>query len=263
MKLQSKTSKYSSIFIGLTLLFSPLGVISPHFQNPVLAQNNQINLLSQGKGIFTLGNRKAQNVNSASVTLKGNRANLAIILDNNQTIRFDGTFTRQNSQQVRINLTNSGNADARGDILLEYRNNNITLLNGKGRLDGQNFNLLFRENNSNSNSGGNNNSLNIQQTGEGLLNIQSRQTQNITFVTITVDNRQKARISLGLKNGNVMNFEGKQTQKDAYSIRIQVNNSGMASATGFFNIELGSRNSINNIIGQGTIDGQTFLANFR
>jgi len=60
-----------------------------------------------------------------------------------------------------------------------------------------------------------------------------------------------------------MNFEGKQTQKDAYSIRIQVNNSGMASATGFFNIELGSRNSINNIIGQGTIDGQTFLANFR
>jgi hypothetical protein len=37
----------------------------------------------------------------------------------------------------------------------------------------------------------------------------------------------------------------------------------MASATGFFNIELGAGNSINNIVGQGTIDGQTFLANFR
>lgn len=263
MKSRSKMSKYSSIFIGLTVLLSPLGIVYPNSQNQVLAQNNQISLLSQGKGTFTLGNRKGQNVNSASVTLQGNQANLSIFLDNSQMIRFSGTFNRQNAQQVRINITNSGNADARGDILLEYRNNNIILLNGNGRLDGQNFNLVFRENNNNSNSGGNNNSLNLQQNGEGLLNIQSRQAQNITFVTVTVDNRQKARVSLGLKNGNIMNFEGKQTQRDAYGIRIQVNNSGMASATGFFNIELGASNSINNVIGQGTIDGQTFLANFR
>jgi hypothetical protein len=262
MKLPSKMSKYSSIFIGLTILLSPLGIVYPNSQNQVLAQNNQISLLSQGKGTFTLGNRGAQNVNSASVTLQGNQANLSIFLDNSQMMRFSGTFNRQNAQQVRINLTNSGNANARGDILLEYRNNNIILLNGKGSLDGQNFNLVFRGEN-NSNSGGNNSSLNLQQNGEGLLSIQSRQAQNITFVTVTVDNRQKARVSLGLKNGNIMNFEGKQTQRDAYGIRIQINNSGMASATGFFNIELGASNSINNLIGQGSIDGQTFLANFR
>ncbi|MBL1209854.1 hypothetical protein [Geminocystis sp. GBBB08] len=261
MKLKSKTSQYSSIFIGLTLLLSPLGIVYPNFQNQVLAQNNQVNAITQGSGTFNLRGRR-NNLTAASVTLQGDRADVTLFLDNNQTRRFSGTYNQQNAQQFRINLRNSGNADAQGNLLFEYRNNQIIQLNGSGKLDGQNFNIIFRG--EISNTGGNNNSgLNIQQNGEGLLNIQSRRAENITFVMVTVDNRKKARVSLGLKNGNIMNFEGRQAQRDAYSIRIQVTNSGMASATGFFNIELGSSNSINNIVGQGTIDGQTFLANFR
>lgn len=263
MKSLSKTSKYSGIFLGLTLFFSPLGIIYPNSQNQVLAQNNQVNAISQGNGTFNLGRGKKNNITAVSITLQGDRADVSIFLENNQTRRFSGTYNQQNSQQFRINVRNSGNADAQGNLLLEYRNNQIIQLNGSGKLDGQNFSMLFRGETFNTGEGSNNRGLNIQQNGEGLFSIQSRQAQNITFVIITVDNRQKARVSLGLKNGNIMNFEGRQTQRDAYSLKIQLTNSGMASATGFFNIELGAGNSINNIIGQGSIDGQTFLANFR
>lgn len=262
MKFRSEISKYSRIFIGLTLFLSPIAIIYPNFQNQVLAQNNRISLLNQGKGTFSLGGKKRDNVTSVSVILQNDQAQVSFFLGNNQIIRFGGTFTRQTPQQVRINLTNSGTADAGGSLLLEYHNNNVTQLNGQGTLDGQKFNLLFRGDKASSQAEKNNN-LNIQQEGEGLFNLQSRQAQHITFVVVTVDNHQKARVSLGLKNGNVINFEGKPAQRDAYSIRINVNNSGMASATGFFTVELAANNSISNLIGQGNIDGQTFLANFR
>lgn len=263
MKPISKTSKYPGIFIGLTLFLSPLGIIYPNAQNQVLAQNNQINAISQGNGTFNLGRGRKNDVTAVSIILQGDQADITIFLENNQTRRLSGTYNQQNAQQFRINVLNSGNADAQGNLLLEYRNNQIIQLNGSGKLDGQNFNMLFRGETFNTGGGGNNRGLNLQQNGEGLFSVQSRQAQNITFVMVTVDNSQKSRIVLGLKNGNMMNFEGKQTQRDAYGVRIQITNSGMASATGFFNIELGAGNSINNIVGQGTIDGQTFLANFR
>lgn len=262
MKFNAKISQYSSILIGLTVLVSPLSIlVFPNSQNQVLAQNNEVNAISQGNGTFNVRGKR-NNLTAASITMRGDRADITFFLENNQTRSFRGTFNQQNAQQFRINLTSSGNADAQGNLLLEYRNNQIIQLNGDGRLDGQNFNVMFRGENVNT-GGGNNSGLNIQQNGEGLLSIQSRRAENITFVMVTVDNRQKARVSLGLKNGNIMNFQGQQTQRDAYGLRIQLNNSGMASATGFFNIELGGDNSINTIVGQGTLDGQTFLVNFR
>lgn len=262
MKLEFKNYKHYGVLIGLTLIFAPLGIVYPHTHNQVLAQNNQVNAISQGNGNFNLRGRK-NNITAASITLQGDKADVTLFLENNQTRSFRGTYNQQNAQQFRINVRSSGNADAQGNLLLEYRNNQIIQLNGNGKLDGQNFNVMFRGENVNSEGGNNNRGLNIQQNGEGLLSIKSRRAENITFVIVTVDNRQKARVSLGLKNGNIMNFEGRQTQRDAYGLRIQLNNSGMASATGFFNLELGAGNSINNMVGQGTIDGQTFLANFR
>ncbi len=255
--------KNSGLFIATTLLLSPLAInYSLSNNNQVLAQNNQLNLIAQGNGTLSITGRQNRKINSASVIIKNNQADITLVFGNNQTMRFGGRFVRQTPQQGRINLTNSGQADASGSLLLEYRNNRIVLLNGEGMLDGQRFSLIFRADQGN-NSQPDNNTLNIQQQGEGLYDLQSRKTQNVTFVNFSVDGRGKARISIGLKNGNVINFEGKQTQRDAYSIRIKLSNSGMATATGFFTIDLGSNNSINNLIGQGTIDGQTFLVNFR
>ncbi|BAQ63821.1 hypothetical protein [Geminocystis sp. NIES-3709] len=260
----SLSSTYSSIAIGLTLLLSPVTLIPPFSNSQVLAQNNQVNVLSQGKGTWKVGRKSPISVTSASVTLQtDNKAQITLFLQDNRTVRLDGNFTRQTATQGRINLTNSGAATAQGSILLEYtKNNTIGLLNGQGSLDGQNFRMIFRGDQSSSKPN-NTANLNIQQSGEGLFSLQSRPNQNITSVFINVDSNNRARISLLFKNGNSFNFEGRQTSRDAYSIRIQVDRSGMADAIGFFIIELGARNSINNLIGQGTLDGQNFLANFR
>lgn len=265
MKLSSKSS---SIVLSATLLLSPLTVIVPSINHQVLAQNNQINLLSQGKGTWSISRNRNVSITSASVTIQGNnKTQITLFLSNNRTVRLDGNFARQSANRGRINLTNSGMADARGSLSLEYRfDNSIRALNGEGFLDNQKFRMTFggdKNTSNNNNNNNSNNNLNIQQSGEGLFSLQSRPNQNITSVFVTVDNQQKARVSLVFKNGNTFNFQGKQTQRDAYSIRIAVHRSGMADATGFFTIELGAGNSINNLIGQGTLDGQNFLANFR
>lgn len=261
MKLSSKSS---SIVLSATLLLSPLTVIIPNLNHQVLAQNNQVNLLSQGKGTWDMGRGKPANITSASVTIQtDNKALVTLFLSDNRTVRLDGNFARQTPTQGRINLTNSGMADAKGSLLLEYQSDNsIRMLNGQGSLDSQNFRITFRGNQTTSKPNKTPN-LNIQQSGEGLFSLQSRPNQNITSVFVSVDNQQKARVSLVFQNGNSLNFEGRQSSRDAYSIRIQVDRSGMASATGFFTVELGAGNSINNLIGQGTLDGQNFLANFR
>jgi hypothetical protein len=257
------SSKYSSIALSATLVLSPLTVIASTINHQVLAQNQQINLLSQGKGTWDMGRGKPANITSASVTIQNNQAQVTVFLSDNRTMRLDGNFARQTATQGRINLTNSGMATAKGSLLLEYQSDNsIRMLNGQGSLDSQNFRMAFRGNQTASKPN-NTPNLNIQQSGEGLFSLQSRPNQNITSVFVSVDNQQKARVSLIFKNGNSFNFEGRQTQRDAYSIRIQVDRSGMASATGFFTIELGGGNSINNLMGQGTLDGQNFLANFR
>lgn len=263
MQLNLFSSSYSTIVLSSILLLSPINAILGQTDPVVFAQNNQLNLLTYGSGTWTKGGRTPNNISSASVILQSNnRAQVILFLTTNQTIRLEGDFTRQTPQQVRINFTNSGPADAKGAMLLEYRNNNIVLLNGQGSLDGQSFRAVFRGDQANA-STPNAQTLSIQQSGEGLFNLQSRPNQNITAVFITVDAQKKAKVSLMLKNGNTLNFDGVQAGRDAYTLRIQVNRSGMANATGFFNIEVGAGNSINHLIGQGTLDGQNFLVNFR
>ncbi len=229
-----------------------------------MAQSGQINLLSQGKGTFSLGNRSTRNVTSVSATIQGQRTQITLFFDNGQTTNFEGNFNRQTPTQGRVNLTNSGMANASGTLLLEYRNDNsISVLNGQGNLDGQNFRLNFRGNQQGSSNNNNRNRLNIQQSGEGLFSLQSRPNRNITSVIVRVEPNKNANITLFFRDSNSFSFDGRESQRDAYSIRINVTRSGMASATGFFTIELGTGNSITNLVGQGTLDGQNFLANFR
>lgn len=117
-------------------------------------------------------------------------------------------------------------ATTTGSLLLEYQSDNsIRMLSGQDSLDSQSFRMTFRGNQTTSKPNKTSN-LNIQQSGVGLFSLQSRPNQNITSVFVSVDNQQKARVSLVFQNGNSFNFEGRQTSRDAYSIRIQVDRSG-------------------------------------
>jgi hypothetical protein len=264
MKVKSFSYVFSSVTISTIILSTPLTLVASSVNNPVMAQSGQINLLSQGKGTFSLGNGGSRNVTSVSAIIQGVKIQITLFFNNGQTINFDGNFSRQTPTQGRVNLSNSGMANASGTLLLEYRkDNSISVLNGQGNLDGQNFRLNFKSNQQGSSNNNNQNRLNLQQSGEGLFSLQSRPNRNITSVFVSVEPNKNAKVTLFFKDGNSFSFDGKQNQRDAYSIRINITRSGMADATGFFTIELGAGKTITNLVGQGTLDGQSFLANFR
>lgn len=106
------------------------------------------------------------------------------------------------------------------------------------------------------------NTLNLTQNGQGSFNLQGRPNRNIKIASVTVKSDGKAEIAVRLTDGSMIRFGGKQIKKDAYSLIIKLTNSGMADATGVINVEYGANNSINNLFGDGTLDGQQFVINF-
>lgn len=257
----SKISSFSFIVVLSTLL-TPLSMVS-FLEQPVMAQGNQVNLMSRGEGLFTLQGRQQTQVRSASLNIKNNQdAEVTIVLSNNQTMSFSGRASRQNPQMVRIQVRNSGMASADGTLLVEHNNNDIKLLEGKGTLDSQSFSVIFRNKSASLPPSSNYNPLNLMQRGQGLLNIEGRNNKSINSVSVQVNNQGKADISFGLTNGDRISFAGQESHRDSTNLKIRLSNSGAASADGFVNIRYGANNSIINLVGDGSIDGQSFLVNF-
>lgn len=253
---------YLSFFLIFSSLLTPLSIIS-FLEKPVIAREDSLNFISRGEGVFTLEGRQQTKISSVSFNTTNNQnGQVSIILNNNQTINFDGRVSRQNANQLRIQVTNSGMATASGVLLLEHNDNDIVLLEGKGYLDSQGFSIIFRNRNTNLPPVTKYSPLNLIQRGQGLLNIQGRQNQQLNFVSVQVNSQGKADISLGLQNGDRISFGGQESHRDSTNIKIRLTNSSSASADGFMNIRYGANNSIINLVGDGEIDGQPFLVNF-
>jgi hypothetical protein len=251
-----------SFILLLGTFLTPLSML-PFLTSPAIARQNQINLITRGSGVFNLQGRPERQVRSVSLNMRNNQqAEVKIILDNNQTISFSGRADRQNSQRLRVNVKNSGMASANGTLLLEHNNNEIFSLEGQGSLDSQPFSVTFRNQTSSLPPSSGNNSLNLMQRGTGLLNIQGRDNQQINSVSVQVSNAGQATISFTLSNGNPISFNGSQSHRDSTNLNISLSSSGSASASGFINIRYGANNSIINLVGDGSIDGQPFLVNF-
>ncbi len=251
-----------SFMVVLSTSLTPLSMVS-FLEKPVMAQGNQINLISRGDGVFTLQGRQQTEVRSASLNIKNNQdAEVTIVLSNNQTMSFSGRASRQNSQMVRIQVRNSGMASANGTLLVEHNNNDILLLEGKGSLDSQSFSVIFRHKTTSLPPSSDYTPLNLIQRGQGLLNIEGRNNQSINSVSVQVNNQGQANISLGTQRGDRISFSGEESHRDSTNLRIRLTNSGQASAGGFIDIRYGANNSIINLVGDGTIDGQPFLVNF-
>lgn len=251
-----------SLIVVLSTLLTPLSVVFL-LKQPVMAQQNQLNLMSRGSGVFTLQGRQQQEVRSVSLNLRNNQnAEVTIVLNNNQTMSFSGRASRQNPQRLRIEVRNSGMASANGTLLLEHNRDDILSLEGKGTLDSQSFSVMFRNQTANLPPQSNNTPLNLVQRGKGIFNIQGRKNQNINSVSLQINNLGQATISLVLQRGNSITFDGLESHRDSTNVKISLSNSGQASASGFINIRYGANNSIINLIGDGKIDGQPFLINF-
>lgn len=265
MNNQKKRKKSNSL--GVLLMISSFMIpvaFNPLLPTPVVAQRNQINLISRGDGLFSLEGRQQTPIKSASLNIRNARdGEVSLILNNNNVTPFSGRVVRRNSNMFTLEIKNSGMANANGSLLVEHNDNEIIRIEGKGLLDSQRFSVTFTSGNS---SSGNNNtnttSMNLQQRGQGIFNIQGRNNQTINSVSVRVNNQGNATVSLSLSGGNSISFDGQQSHRDSTNIKINVTNSGNASASGFINIRYGANNSIIDMVGDGNIDGQSFLISF-
>ncbi|MGG6242263.1 hypothetical protein ACQ4N7_26915 [Nodosilinea sp. AN01ver1] len=102
-------------------------------------------LTQQGQGTFGLQGRPNQTISFASVTVQpDDSAELTICLADGNNIAFAGQQTRKTAEDIVLNLTSSGNADAQGPANIRYGpNNSIISISSNGTLDGQPFFIQF------------------------------------------------------------------------------------------------------------------------
>jgi hypothetical protein len=104
-----------------------------------------VTLTQQGQGVFGLQGRPNQNISFASVTVQpDDSAELSIRLADGNNIVFGGQQARKTADDIILNLTSSGNADAQGPANIRYGpNNSILSISSNGTLDGQPFFIQF------------------------------------------------------------------------------------------------------------------------
>ncbi|PSN11408.1 hypothetical protein C7293_24445 [filamentous cyanobacterium CCT1] len=102
-------------------------------------------LAQQGQGVFGLQGRPNQTISFASVTVQpDDSAEMTIRLADGNNIAFAGQQTRKTAEDIVLNLTSSGNADAQGPANIRYGpNNSILSISANGTLDGQPFFIQF------------------------------------------------------------------------------------------------------------------------
>ncbi|MEB3282944.1 MAG: SH3 domain-containing protein [Lyngbya sp.] len=105
-------------------------------------------------------------------------------------------------------------------------------------------------------------SIRLSQRGQGSLQISGRPDWEITQVTVNVDERDQAELAFRLDDNRLIRFSGDVDRRDAYSFVIDIEGSGNANASGTVDIEYGANNSINQIFGDGRLDGQPFSISF-
>lgn len=262
-------NKFQKTALVLTSVFFPLlaveitQAVTPVAESfPVVAQRTALNLTQQGSGQLKIGNRPTRNINRASVIVRPNgTVDIGLTYaDGRGTIRFGGRLVSQTRDTLVINLSNSGNADASGRVIVSYGpGNSIKSISGNGRLDGQPFSVQFRGS-SQGNVG--NQPINLSQTGNGLFTLQGRPNRDINRASVTVQANGNAELVFFLAGGTQMRFSGVLTSKDAQTLNIRITSSGMADASGNIRVEYGANNSINAIFGDGKLDGQDFSVQF-
>ncbi len=109
---------------------------------------------------------------------------------------------------------------------------------------------------------GSDSDLNLFQRGRGLLTVERRRNQNITSVSVTSRAGREVDVTISFFGANRMTLSGRLERRDAYSLRIRLVRADNANADGFLTVDLGSRNSISSVYGEGRLDGQPFSLQF-
>jgi len=120
--------------------------MSKNQQQQLLAQTTSLNLTQQGSGELKIGTRSPRIINRVSVTVRPNRsADLSLTYAHNGGIlHFGARLISRTNNTFSIALTNSGNADASGEVRFVLgASNSISSVSGSGRIDSQPLSLQF------------------------------------------------------------------------------------------------------------------------
>ena len=105
-------------------------------------------------------------------------------------------------------------------------------------------------------------SIRLSQRGQGSFQISGRPDWDIALVTVNIDERDRAELAFRLDDNRLIRLSGDLDRRDAYRLTIDIEGSGNANASGTVDIEYGANNSINQIFGDGRLDGQPFSISF-
>lgn len=253
----------SFVFPWLGVQVNQTAPVSESF--PVVAQTAQtsaLNLIQRGRGRLKIGNRGTRGIERASVIVRPlGTVDLGLTYsDGRGTLRFGGQLISHTEDSLTIALTNSGNADASGEVTVSYGPfSSINWISGKGFVDGKSLTFQF---NGGSKDNVGSQPMNLSQTGSGLFTLQGRPNRDINRALLTVQRNGNADLALFLVDGTQVRFSGDVADQNAYVLNIRVTSSGMADASGNIQVEYGANNLINTIFGAGKLDNQDFSVQF-
>lgn len=252
---------------AIALISAPLavaGAVSLLSIPSVVAQQTMLSVAGEGEGTLSLAGRPNQIVTFITVASRPNRtAEIALRLANGSLMKWTGQLVRLNATEASIRLTAAGMADATGNLTVRYRGNELISLVGNGTIDGQAMSIRFTVADDSVNRPPTPGTpMTFAQVGQGIFGLQGRPNRVITFASLNIQPAGQAQLSVRLEDGSLVSFGGQQTRKDAYEIVVNLTNSGMADARGTANVHYGPNSSIQSIVANGTLDGQTFFIQF-
>ncbi len=258
---------YSALACGavVTTISAPLlvGAAIPIPSSIVVAQQADLNLVGEGEGTLSIGNRPSQTVTFVTVTSRPNQQiEISLRLADGNLQQWNGQLINRSAGEAQIQLTSAGGADATGMLTVRYQDNTLISLSGNGTLDGQPLSILFTIGDDSVSRPPTADVVTLTQQGQGVFGLQGRPNQTISFASVTVQPDDSAELSIRLADGNNIAFAGQQTRKTAEDIVLNVTSSGNADAQGPANIRYGPNNSILSISSNGTLDGQPFFIQF-
>jgi uncharacterized lipoprotein YbaY len=113
-------------------------------EEPIIITGKEINISKFGTGSFGLEGRSSELIVRARVKFDKNGKAEVTLSPIGAAITFSGNLTYADDDTLRITVTNSGNADASGEIEVKYSGRRLNSVNSKDLiLDGQKATISF------------------------------------------------------------------------------------------------------------------------
>jgi hypothetical protein len=220
------------------------------------AESRTMGLAQVGSGLWSQAGRADLPI--SQVILVGNpvQVNLHFMSSAGSERVLGGKLENKDATSLHIKVMSSENADASGNVLIEYgARNSINVLFGSGLLDGQPFAVQFTRRTPLR--------LKAIAIGKGTLSQAGGWTGKIQWASLVEDSSLHGEVGFFLDSGEIRRVSGRVEGKaGSRNLSIRVANSGTGQASGILRIQLGVANRIASVDGDLTIDAHPVRIHF-